>query len=232
MLEFLRLMWVGTVEAMRLNPRAFDFVSATSGTGWVILAIAILGGASLLLGQSVILFLNRISPGRFALSLALNGVTFTLGLSIWALAIWATWRLLFPASLSFGSANGREELNAQGEAMLDQAVALVRSAHPDLPVVRTLSSGYASPALISAAHDAGMIVLGTTGSSALRLTGGMMQAESPLWTPAASMCSMMPATTAVWPSHRQSTSSSSAPSKNWSSRILGWPSTAAYPSLR
>jgi hypothetical protein len=100
MLEFVRLMWVGVVEAMRLNPRAFAFVEATPESGRVVLAIAVLGGASLLLGQSVILFVNRVSPGRFVLSLLLNGVIFTLGLLVWAVAIWLTARVLFGAQLA------------------------------------------------------------------------------------------------------------------------------------
>lgn len=101
MFEFLRLMWVGTIEALWLNPRAFEYVMAGNGSGWIILAIAILGGASLLLGQSVILFVNRISPGRFAFSLLMNGVIFALSLAIWALAIWLTSRLLFPNAIPF-----------------------------------------------------------------------------------------------------------------------------------
>lgn len=101
MFEFIRLMWVGTIEAMKLNPRAFEYVMAGNGSGWVILAIAILGGASLLLGQSVILFVNRVSPGRFMLSLLMNGIIFTLSLMVWALAIWLTSRVLFPNQIPF-----------------------------------------------------------------------------------------------------------------------------------
>lgn len=101
MIEFIRLMWIGTIEAMGLNPRAFAYVEAGNGSGWVILAIAILGGASLLLGQSVILFVNRVRPARFALSLLLNGVVFTLSLAVWALAIWLTSKLLFPNHIPF-----------------------------------------------------------------------------------------------------------------------------------
>lgn len=72
-------------------------------------------------------------------------------------------------SLAFGSLTGIDEVTAQGELLLDQAVAAATSRHPGLPIVRTLAGGYASPALIAAAHDAGMIVVGTTGGSALKL---------------------------------------------------------------
>lgn len=101
MIEFIRLIWVGTVESMRLNPEAFAYVEAGNGSGWAILTICILGGASLLLGQSVILFVNRVRPARFALSLLMNGVIFSLSLAVWALAIWLTGKLLFPNHIPF-----------------------------------------------------------------------------------------------------------------------------------
>ncbi len=89
-------MWVGSMEAMRLNPRAFEIVESRPDTAWVVLAVAIVGGASLLLGQSVILFVNRVRPARFVASLLLNGVVFALSLMIWGAAIWLTSRVLYP----------------------------------------------------------------------------------------------------------------------------------------
>jgi hypothetical protein len=82
MLEFLRYVWVGITQAMALNPRVAEVVEQYPETGRVILVIAILGGAGLLLGQSVILFVNRVRPLRFALSLLLNDVIFTISLLI------------------------------------------------------------------------------------------------------------------------------------------------------
>ncbi|MCS6881247.1 MAG: hypothetical protein RMK84_02930 [Oscillochloridaceae bacterium] len=104
MFEFIRAMWVGTIEAMRLNPRAFEIVEANPRTGWVVLAVAIVGGASLLLGQSVILFVNRVRPGRFVLSLLLNGVVFALSLMVWGAAIWLTSKALFPNEIPLSKA--------------------------------------------------------------------------------------------------------------------------------
>lgn len=101
MFEFLRLMWLGTIESMRLNPLAFRAAIEGTGPTGVVVAIAILGGASLLLGQSVILFVNRVSPGRFVLSLLMNGVIFALSLAVWAFAIWLTGRVLFPNDIPF-----------------------------------------------------------------------------------------------------------------------------------
>jgi hypothetical protein len=93
--QFLGYVWNGIGAAMRLDPRVYEIVESTPWSGWVILAIAMLGGASLLLGQSVILFVNRVKPGRFFLSLLLNGIIFTISLLIWAVAIWLIGRFLF-----------------------------------------------------------------------------------------------------------------------------------------
>lgn len=96
MLEFLRNLLRGIGEALTLNPRVFELVSSSFDGDWVIITIAVLGGASLLVGQSVILFVNRVRPGRFLVSLLTNGLVFTISLLIWACFIWLTGRLLFP----------------------------------------------------------------------------------------------------------------------------------------
>lgn len=101
MFEFLGNVTRGIWEALRLNPRVFELVQSYPDSGWVILMVAILGGASLLIGQSVILFVNRVRPGRFLVSLLVNGLVFAIGLIIWALAIWITGRLLFPNDIPF-----------------------------------------------------------------------------------------------------------------------------------
>lgn len=103
MFEFFGYVWIGIIEAMRLNPRVFEIVEAYPQSRWILLTVALIGGASLLLGQSVILFVNRVRPGRFALSLLLNGIVFTLSLAIWAVAIWLTGRLLFPNDIPLGT---------------------------------------------------------------------------------------------------------------------------------
>ena len=60
MFEFLANVFTGIGEALRLNPRAFELVEQSPNATWVILVIAILGGMSLLVGQSVMLFVNRV----------------------------------------------------------------------------------------------------------------------------------------------------------------------------
>jgi hypothetical protein len=64
-----------------------------------------------------------------------------------------------------------------------------------------------------------------------RVSGGMVQAESPEWTPASSMCSSTPPTKVSSPSNTASTSTSMAPSRKRSTRI-GWSGAALTASAR
>jgi len=98
MRDFLWYTWQGITQAMALNPRVAELVERYPESGVVVLTIAILGGAGLLLGQSVILFVNRVRPARFLLSLLLNGLVFAISLIAWAIAIWAVGSLLFAAT--------------------------------------------------------------------------------------------------------------------------------------
>jgi len=93
--QFIRYVWNGIGMAMRLDPKVFAYVEQYQRSVWVILVIALLGGASLLLGQSVILFVNRVKPGRFVMSLLMNGIVFTLSLIVWAICIWIIGRFFF-----------------------------------------------------------------------------------------------------------------------------------------
>jgi hypothetical protein len=103
MFDFLWYVWVGITQSMALNPRVADVVVRYPESRWVVLVIAMLGGAGLLLGQSVILFVNRVRPARFALSLLLNGIVFAISLAVWGLAIWLIGILLFPAEPTMGT---------------------------------------------------------------------------------------------------------------------------------
>ncbi len=72
-------------EVVATNPRA----------SWLVLGVVFLGGASVLLGQSVVLFVNRVRRGRFILSLILNGVMYVISYFVWGVTIALIGRLLF-----------------------------------------------------------------------------------------------------------------------------------------
>ncbi len=56
------------------------------------LIVLLLGGLSDLLGQSVVLFANRVRPGRFVFSLITAGIVLAFSVAFWAGSIWlAAW---------------------------------------------------------------------------------------------------------------------------------------------
>jgi hypothetical protein len=66
-------------------------------SGLLALAVAVLAGISLLVGDSVILFVNRVRPGPFLAALGLNGLIFALSLAAEGVVIWLMARNVFHA---------------------------------------------------------------------------------------------------------------------------------------
>jgi hypothetical protein len=89
---FVAAVWDVTVAALLLRPDAITRDDAQAGPA--IFAIALTGGVSLTLGQSVVLFVNRLTPRRFALSVMVNAAIFVVGLVLWAAAIWLSARVV------------------------------------------------------------------------------------------------------------------------------------------
>jgi len=85
---------------LRLDPLAIEAV-LDEESYWIALAILLLGGISLGLGQSVILFANRVRRRRFALSLLLNGLVILAGVCLWAATTWLLVSLLFQVDISY-----------------------------------------------------------------------------------------------------------------------------------
>lgn len=80
---------------LRLDPRAIEAVYTQEGGYPVAIAILILGGISLGLGQSVVLLANRVRRRRFALSLLSGGLVLLLFVAFWSGTVWLLSRLLF-----------------------------------------------------------------------------------------------------------------------------------------
>ena len=81
-LETLRL-------ALRLNPALYvRLQNDAQGLGYAAL-IVVLAGVSESLGQSVVLFLNRVRPRRFVLALSITTVSHIVGYFLWTLTIWS-----------------------------------------------------------------------------------------------------------------------------------------------
>ncbi|MBP1468866.1 hypothetical protein EYB53_024360 [Candidatus Chloroploca sp. M-50] len=100
-LDYLSNLWRVIIQAMLLNEQVFAGVQNLPRSGLLTLGIALVGGISQLIGQSVILFVNRVKPGRFAFSLLLGGLTYFIGILIWGTTIWLSGRFLFGSEASY-----------------------------------------------------------------------------------------------------------------------------------
>ncbi|RMF65286.1 MAG: hypothetical protein D6742_12810, partial [Cyanobacteria bacterium J069] len=77
---------IGGAFALQLD--AFRQIAALPNGLWLALLIVLLAGLSLAIGQSIILFINRVKPGRFFFSLLLNAILFGFGFLFLALSTW------------------------------------------------------------------------------------------------------------------------------------------------
>jgi len=80
-------------SALSLDRSALDAAATSPGALTAALWIAFLGGVSLMLGQSVVLFANRVSRRRFAACLAVAGLVYVAGLAVWGVSIWLSARI-------------------------------------------------------------------------------------------------------------------------------------------
>lgn len=87
MLDYLTLLVRTIAHTLQFDQTVFQPVTGV----WLGLAVAtgvaFLSGMSLLIGQSVVLFANRVRPPRFLASLLLNGLLYVGNLLVWAWAI-------------------------------------------------------------------------------------------------------------------------------------------------
>lgn len=95
--HFWELVW----GAIALKPEAFDYIKtlplAPKAAGYVV----ILAGLSQAIGQSIILFINRVKPLRFILSLLISALLFGFGYLFWALSTWSIKNLFYPPTIPF-----------------------------------------------------------------------------------------------------------------------------------
>lgn len=88
MAEFLASLGAAIQYALSLNPGLAVYVTQLSHANWLAFSVATLAGISSLVGQSAVLLANRVSPGRFVLSLLLNGLMWGIDLAVWSVSLW------------------------------------------------------------------------------------------------------------------------------------------------
>ncbi len=90
----LELVW----GALRLDAAAFRSLLVAAPAAGVGLTVVYLAGLSLAVGQSVVLFAERVSPRRFAATLVVQAVLFLASFVAYALAVWWVARVGFDAA--------------------------------------------------------------------------------------------------------------------------------------
>lgn len=87
-------------QTLTLDPTAFATLNSTPYPVLLVAVLIFLAGGSTLIGQSAILFLNRIQPARFAFSMLLNSIIWLASFALWALVLWSLALLLGERTLT------------------------------------------------------------------------------------------------------------------------------------
>jgi hypothetical protein len=85
---FLSTMWEVIKAVLSLNPKVFIAAVYLPGAWKLALAIVFVAGISDILGQSVVLFANRVSPRRFIVSTVMSGFLLIVSVLFYAFTIW------------------------------------------------------------------------------------------------------------------------------------------------
>jgi len=86
--------YIGTIfrfvgGGLSLDPAAFQSAFNDSATfSGIFIWIVLIAGLSLMLGQSVVLFANRVKPARFAVSIFMGALKFLLDVLVYAVVVW------------------------------------------------------------------------------------------------------------------------------------------------
>ncbi|MEM9817371.1 MAG: peptidase [Cyanobacteria bacterium P01_D01_bin.6] len=92
---FWQQFWEILVGGLSLDPDVFIQVGDRSQDRWVAVTIVLLAGFSQAIGQSIVLFANRIKPLRFVLSLGVSALIYAVTFIVWVLCVWLTVQLFW-----------------------------------------------------------------------------------------------------------------------------------------
>lgn len=81
--------------------QAFEVILVAPNGGQLALSILIIAGLSYTLGQSVVLFANRVNRSHFIFSLVVSALTLAISVGFWAFSIWFLAETLFGVCQSF-----------------------------------------------------------------------------------------------------------------------------------
>lgn len=92
--------WSLVAGVLTLNSETFQLLNHLPLSLIASILVVLLAALSQGIGQSVVLFINRVRPIRFILSLAISAVIFTFNYNFWVLSTWLVATQIFQASLS------------------------------------------------------------------------------------------------------------------------------------
>ncbi len=92
--------WTLVSGVMLLNKETFELINSLPLGLIASILVVLLAGLSQTSGQSVMLFINRVRPLRFLLSIAIAAVLFVFNYNFWVLSTWLVAGWLFGANLS------------------------------------------------------------------------------------------------------------------------------------
>lgn len=100
-MEVLNSFWPLVQQVLRLETATVATFVGQPGSGQLALLIVLTAGLSEAVGNSVVLFVNRVRPVRFLMTLLVASIIFTFTYFFWALTVFLVARLAFSASGSF-----------------------------------------------------------------------------------------------------------------------------------
>ncbi len=97
-------LWQTIGMALRLEPEIYALVQSSRAGLTLALAVMALAALSEAAGQSVVLFINRVRPGRYLLALAIAVASNVIGYLLWSSVVWLTVLLVFDVRVPFVAA--------------------------------------------------------------------------------------------------------------------------------
>ncbi len=93
--------WNAIFRALSLDSTVFAELLVASNGLRIALIVILLAGFSEASGQSIVLFINRVMPGRFWLALLISTISHMAGYLLWSLTVWLVGSYLFGHVESF-----------------------------------------------------------------------------------------------------------------------------------
>ncbi|WP_088888881.1 YIP1 family protein [Leptolyngbya ohadii] len=89
--------------AIVLNPETFRAIESLPNADQIAFSVLLLAGLSQAIGQSIILFINRVKPLRFLLTLLIAAILFVFSYGFWVMSVWLVDRIVFGHTVSYST---------------------------------------------------------------------------------------------------------------------------------